>query len=187
MTAEPGSAQPLGCNRVWRRIPPRHFPKKLKQDRPDSPAFDDENGDPMSVVLAREPDTSLGPSRAHGLPGCRVGRCPAQGAGTDGPSRPRRRRTRPRRRRGPQDRLRKKADGEGGKVEDPASGRVPASRWRATECLISTRRRRQTVVKPCTVGRRRGCEWMSEELFELLDAFEYQTRRPNVDATDRDD
>jgi len=28
---------------------------------------------------------------------------------------------------------------------------------------------------------------MSEELFELLDAFEYQTRRPNVDATDRDD
>lgn len=39
---------------VWRRIPPHHFPKKPRQDRPDSAAFDDDSPDePMSVVIAR--------------------------------------------------------------------------------------------------------------------------------------
>ncbi len=40
---------------VWRRIPPRHFPKKPGVERPDSPAFDDDSDvEPMSVVIARE-------------------------------------------------------------------------------------------------------------------------------------
>jgi hypothetical protein len=40
---------------IWRRIPPRHFPKKPGQNRPNSPAFDDDDEDePMSVVIARE-------------------------------------------------------------------------------------------------------------------------------------
>lgn len=38
---------------VWRRIPPWHFPKKARQHRPDSPAFDDDEDGPMSVVVAR--------------------------------------------------------------------------------------------------------------------------------------
>jgi hypothetical protein len=39
---------------VWRRVPPWHFPKKPRQDRPDSAAFDDDGPDePMSVVVAR--------------------------------------------------------------------------------------------------------------------------------------
>jgi hypothetical protein len=65
VTAEPGSAQPLGCDRVWRRIPPRHFPKKPKQDRPNSPAFDDEDGGSMSVVLAREGRTPASALAGH--------------------------------------------------------------------------------------------------------------------------
>lgn len=65
MTAEPGSAQPLGCDRVWRRIPPWHFPKKPKRERPDSSAFDDDNGAPMSVILAREGRTPASVLAGH--------------------------------------------------------------------------------------------------------------------------
>ncbi len=39
---------------VWHRIPPRHFPKKPHQDRPDSSAFDDTSDtEAMSAVLTR--------------------------------------------------------------------------------------------------------------------------------------
>jgi hypothetical protein len=51
--AGPGAGRPA-ATRVWRRIPPWHFPKKQGQERPDSAAFDDGPEGPMSVVIARE-------------------------------------------------------------------------------------------------------------------------------------
>ncbi len=50
----PGEGNIGPDTKVWRRIPPHHFPKKPRQDRPDSAAFDDDSLDePMSVVIAR--------------------------------------------------------------------------------------------------------------------------------------
>lgn len=52
---EPGPAEALlPTTIVWRRIPPWHFPKEPRRDRPDSAAFDnDRDGKPMSVTVAR--------------------------------------------------------------------------------------------------------------------------------------
>src|ERR1700676_1880398 len=35
------------------------------------------------------------------------------------------------------------------------------------------------VLIPTRVGRRRGREWISDELFQLMDAFEYDLGRPS--------
>lgn len=51
---------------VWRRAPPWHFPKKPRQDRPDSAAFDDDGPDePMSVVVARPGRAAAGVLVGH--------------------------------------------------------------------------------------------------------------------------
>lgn len=44
---------------VWRRIPPRYFPTEKGRTTPHSPAFDDNNDGPMSVVIARDGRSAL--------------------------------------------------------------------------------------------------------------------------------
>lgn len=54
MPPDEGDPPHVQATVVWRRIPPWHFPKRPRQDRPDSAAFDDDApGEPMSVIVAR--------------------------------------------------------------------------------------------------------------------------------------
>lgn len=62
---QPTVGYPPGT-KVWRRIPPRHFPKKEGQLRPDSAAFEDDAAtDPMSVVVARDGRSPLEILKGH--------------------------------------------------------------------------------------------------------------------------
>ena len=55
------------------------------------------------------------------------------------------------------------------------SAEIAADRYHVTPTaarVALNRLQEQTVLVPTRIGRRRGREWMSEELFQLLDAFE---------------
>lgn len=56
----------------------------------------------------------------------------------------------------------------------PTAARAALNRLQETEALVPTR-----------VGRRRDREWISDELFELLDAFEYDLGQPTVGGSAR--
>ncbi len=69
--APSGAGSDDGEVSVWRRIPPLHFPKKPRQERPDSSAFDDDSDtEPMSAVLAdpsRDPSEVITGHEGYGL------------------------------------------------------------------------------------------------------------------------
>ena len=60
------------------------------------------------------------------------------------------------------------------------SAEIAADRYHVTPTAARAalnRLQEQAVLVPTRVGRRRGREWISDELFQLLDAFEYDIAR----------
>ena len=56
------------------------------------------------------------------------------------------------------------------------SAEIAADRYHVTPTAARAalnRLQKEAVLVPTRVGRRRGREWISDELFELLDTFEY--------------
>jgi Fic family protein len=68
------------------------------------------------------------------------------------------------------------------------SAEIAADRYHVTPTAARAalnRLQEQAVLVPTRVGRRRGREWISDELFQLLDAFEYDIARTGDGRTHR--
>jgi hypothetical protein len=68
------------------------------------------------------------------------------------------------------------------------SAEIAADRYRVTPTVARAalnRLQEREVLVPTRVGRRRDGEWISEELFQLLDAFEYDLADASPDGSPR--
>jgi ribosomal protein S25 len=68
------------------------------------------------------------------------------------------------------------------------SAEIAADRYHVTPTAARAalnRLQEQAVLVPTRVGRRRGREWISDELFQLFDAFEYDVGEQKMDVAVR--